>query len=171
MCRIVELPYFGLCVGEVFLQPGQAVQQGLRRCFIYSVISGKVQVKLVLGDGARRQTPVSLFTAKRDTVWQMPSGNTCCVLNYTNEPAAKRTRTSTRLSRGALGRQRRKRRRQHRHMDGSWSIPQLLLPLTNVHVEGWLRTMFNFASLASLSSFFSSYLYTSFTFFLAFYYP
>jgi hypothetical protein len=89
VCRIADLPYFGICIGEAFLQPGQALLQRLRLFFFfYRVIAGKVQVKLVSGDGERRQKAVSLFTATRGTVWVVPSGNTCRVSNGTDEPAA-----------------------------------------------------------------------------------
>ncbi len=74
VCPIADLPYFGVCVGEAFLQRGQALQQHLGLFFFFNrVIPGKVQVKLVLGDGERRQKAVSLFTATRSTVWLVPS--------------------------------------------------------------------------------------------------
>jgi hypothetical protein len=89
VCRIADLPYFEICIGEAFLQRGQALQQRLRLFFFfYPVIAGKVQVELVSGDGERRQKAVSLFIAMRGTAWVMSSGNTSRVSNGTGEPAA-----------------------------------------------------------------------------------
>jgi hypothetical protein len=89
ICRIADLPHFGICAGEVFLQPGQAVEQRLPLFFcFYRVLAGKVQAKIASGDGERRQTTVSKFTATRGTFWQVLGGNTCHIANSTVEPAA-----------------------------------------------------------------------------------
>ncbi len=75
-------------MGEAFLQPGKALQQRLRIFFFfYGVIAGKALVKLVSGDGDLRRKAVSLFTATRGTVWLVPGGIICRVMNATDEPA------------------------------------------------------------------------------------